>query len=1315
MLSSFGAIDTTSPTSLKAQTRATINGKIRRDHLQLPDPFELINSRSFSQDYLPADPTSTSLGSTPLYQKAFYPIPDIILSQIDSSSPLCPLSMGLFPQIGRAFLTLGSQLFLWSFSNNRDFISYPLKEEENIISVSLVKPKPDVFIKAISHVLIVVCKSTIQLLGVSFAHSDSILLKEGKYSSADLILHQSNIIFPTDEVIFDCKAAVSTQEGRIFIGGQDSNIYELDYQSSEGWFTRRCRKICRTSSFLQLLKPSFLDSSSSAGGDGSNNGIKELYIFGNLLFSLKKNGHLSMYDISSFELISSISPSQLHHKASRMLPNPGTQLPRNPEDYQIVSITPSSPLRDSAYIAIVAVTSQGHRIYLSTLRLDQLSLSRTQVLSCERKNPSLNILHIRLPPSILKSFSSDTKDNNFPSSSFWSPSPSLHSLEREVSQGFSNIYLSDGITIISGSSMGDGMLCLLTNQALSLNPNLINSCSEFYQNSPIPSTPISDRIWCVDSSSYSCEDKNRKNSFYDWCSTTFITNITLPSNAEIRNDILIFTSAGIHLLRTKEPWEALEDIFKEANFSSLPTFQSSYGTEQTLFLALRIALSSKFSLLNESSLMKGINMIIKNNKDLLPPQSLSSNTSQSSDMSHITKIGELQLKFEQNNSNNLLLPDAHGPLWHAIHTLAARLLDPIWNRPIRLLLKELSGSSIPPSSQSSLPSLASIKDVIKLSSHFEGNTVLLENLQRCFEFISLFPLLRDYKILQSADMQWISEMTLDELIFTAPQEQLLSLATHLLNKGTNIHNGSGGSGGQELCNHLLRSCPTLFGEGQLPWLRSREILERAKKHSSDRILLCQEALTILKNNEMPLSLLLESMATFSSLKEWGMGIELGIMAALNDPNSNHSRYDSLFGEVFELLKLSLFSGKGMEALKHYSKISTGYGNGNEPLSLRLHGHLFLFLLANGEEGLLLKNDFPGTLSFLEVLKDCLLGKEIVNESFDDSSSSSDPSFYESNSSDSLYDHVSKIIANRLSLSREASVEARSLASLYWRFLSKKVINSSAKALLELAISLPQTLPSKPIYDALTLKDRIEFLTLALSHSKGNLRSNGDSDFIREIEERLDVARLQNECMAIVKARFGDVAELRELGGCNYGLWSLSDLFNRFLVPMSLDDLSLVALKMSGCRDPALIHKVWSNLIQHELESPRKWDSLREVILALHQRLKGCNRIFPIEFLIDSLMALTGKTKDITPEWIISLFCPGIIGKEALADVILSLIVPSNNIEGIGFWKIKDGVIWASKVLIEIKPKGGDNKRKRISRIEHLLPYAMKDDLMSIFS
>ena len=36
---------------------------------------------------------------------------------------------------------------------------------------------------------------------------------------------------------------VGTKNGRIFMGGSDGSINEIQYQAEEGWFARKCRKL----------------------------------------------------------------------------------------------------------------------------------------------------------------------------------------------------------------------------------------------------------------------------------------------------------------------------------------------------------------------------------------------------------------------------------------------------------------------------------------------------------------------------------------------------------------------------------------------------------------------------------------------------------------------------------------------------------------------------------------------------------------------------------------------------------------------------------------------------------------------------------------------------------------------------------------------------------------------------------------------------------------------------------------------------------------------------------------------------------------
>lgn len=49
--------------------------------------------------------------------------------------------MGLFPEIGRAWVTVDSNIYLWAYDNGSD-IAYYDGLSETILSVALLKPKP---------------------------------------------------------------------------------------------------------------------------------------------------------------------------------------------------------------------------------------------------------------------------------------------------------------------------------------------------------------------------------------------------------------------------------------------------------------------------------------------------------------------------------------------------------------------------------------------------------------------------------------------------------------------------------------------------------------------------------------------------------------------------------------------------------------------------------------------------------------------------------------------------------------------------------------------------------------------------------------------------------------------------------------------------------------------------------------------------------------------------------------------------------------------------------------------------------------------
>lgn len=105
----------------------------------------------------------------------------------------------------------------------------------------------DVFVEAVSHVLVIVTLSKITILGLS-------ILKDKAGRDAELKLYDADLSTPSENVSYT--GVVGTNDGRIFLGAKDGHIYEIDYSTQERWFTAACYKVCRTSSRLNLLLPS---------------------------------------------------------------------------------------------------------------------------------------------------------------------------------------------------------------------------------------------------------------------------------------------------------------------------------------------------------------------------------------------------------------------------------------------------------------------------------------------------------------------------------------------------------------------------------------------------------------------------------------------------------------------------------------------------------------------------------------------------------------------------------------------------------------------------------------------------------------------------------------------------------------------------------------------------------------------------------------------------------------------------------------------------------------------------------------------------
>eukprot|EP00298_Acanthocystis_sp_HF-20_P006614 c16416_g2_i2.p1 GENE.c16416_g2_i2~~c16416_g2_i2.p1 ORF type:complete len:257 (-),score=99.11 c16416_g2_i2:33-803(-) len=178
--------------------------------------------------------------------------PDIIAQEL-AQKPEAVCFMGLLPEIKHAWIAIDTKLYLWNFQAkldyNRDEVYQYEELDQTITCAGLAPPRLGVLLEEIRYVLVLTTATEIVLLGVCYREVDGVI--------SELILCQTQLSVPADGV--HMTSLVSTENGRIFLGGRDGNLYEIVYQNRDGWITSRCRKINHSRSVIRSVVPSFLN------------------------------------------------------------------------------------------------------------------------------------------------------------------------------------------------------------------------------------------------------------------------------------------------------------------------------------------------------------------------------------------------------------------------------------------------------------------------------------------------------------------------------------------------------------------------------------------------------------------------------------------------------------------------------------------------------------------------------------------------------------------------------------------------------------------------------------------------------------------------------------------------------------------------------------------------------------------------------------------------------------------------------------------------------------------------------------------------
>ncbi|XP_053675196.1 nuclear pore complex protein Nup154 isoform X2 [Anopheles nili] len=448
------------------------------------------------------------------------PIPSEVMEHFNHIK--CHCMMGLFPEIGRAWLTIDTDLYIWTYENARD-VAYFDGLSQVIISVGLVAPKPGLFVADVKYLLVLTTPIEIVVLGVTFGDANNGTPNRGLSAAQNneemQLMHTPIFVLNTDNVAIMC--VQGTDDGRIFLGGRDGCLYEVSYQAESNWFGKRCRKINHSQGLMSHLVPGIFkiftetDSVEKLAVDNGRN----------LLYVLMSKGSIEAWDLGkdsgSTRRIARLSYKEIISSASQIL--------RTIDSTAFHPITAICPLTedDSSSLHLVAITESGVRLYFSTipLHLHGFYIQQQQLLHQQQqaqlqhqqqqhqhKPQGLYLLHVRVPPGL-----------------------TANSLVGKPKLVHSAHYVQGSLLMISRQQPDQDLLMCLSSEQFQSQQNLVES-SAFM--------PLDGQVWAV-------ADVKRKDR----------VSITTPLRvAQNPRKVALLTNQGVHIVSVLRTVDILQQL-----------------------------------------------------------------------------------------------------------------------------------------------------------------------------------------------------------------------------------------------------------------------------------------------------------------------------------------------------------------------------------------------------------------------------------------------------------------------------------------------------------------------------------------------------------------------------------------------------------------------------------------------------------------------------------------------------------------------------------------------------------------------------------
>ncbi|KAJ3440919.1 nuclear pore complex protein nup155 [Anaeramoeba flamelloides] len=281
-------------------------------------------------------------------------------------------SSGIFEELGLIWIAVGSDLCLWNYLNGNQVKEFTDFDTE-IVCVGFVTPKEELIKDEIQNLIVVATLKTITLMSLVFPSSK----KEN--------LRLYPLDFQTNLNGILIKDIQGTIDGRIFLAGNDGNLYEFDYNTESSFFKKKCSLINQTNLQMNKISGVFEYFSKSP--------IIQIAIDHSrwILYTLYEDSTIKVFDVlcgkCEYVCQNDDYEEDIENKLLYSQTDQGFGLLQ--EEFKILKISPVLNT-ESSLVTLIAITNFGDRFYFTTLP------GKYSVMVYNNERPStLNLIHIR--------------------------------------------------------------------------------------------------------------------------------------------------------------------------------------------------------------------------------------------------------------------------------------------------------------------------------------------------------------------------------------------------------------------------------------------------------------------------------------------------------------------------------------------------------------------------------------------------------------------------------------------------------------------------------------------------------------------------------------------------------------------------------------------------------------------------------------------------------------------------------------------------------------------------------------------------------